>query len=1014
MYDELRRIRPLTFVGLALLVFVLLGGGREIFAQDDEPERPDESAEETLQMMQAFLADREEGQIPERMGATPCVGGTAGPYPCNNIDLNAFMPLSDFSAGSSNDIWGWTDPLDGKEYALLGLDNGTAFVDVTDPDNPVYLGKLPTHTSSSSWRDVKVYSNYAFVVSEAGGHGMQVFDLTELRSVVSPPVTFSNSAHYNGFGNAHNVAINEDSGYAYGVGTGTCSGGLHMVNIQNPLMPTNAGCFSDDGYTHDAQCVNYIGPDPDYAGAELCFNSNTDTLTIVDVTDKMNPVEISRTGYSGSGYTHQGWLLDGHRYFLLDDEADESSFGHNTRTYIWDLADLDNPILLGNYTGPNPSIDHNLYIVGDNAFESNYTSGLQILDISDVGNANLTQIAYFDTYPGNNSASFNGSWSNYPYFESGTVVVTGIDEGLFILSPILAPDFSLQAGDDDLAVCNNGSDSLTLDLIARNGYTGTVTLSASGLPVGATPSFSPNPVMPPATSALTVTVSGVSADDYPFSITGSDLPLSHTVGATLHVNDATPGLATLSSPPDGATDVDVVPLLAWTAASQAASYYIEIATDAGFTNVVYSATVSTTTHQISAVLEPETSYFWHVQAVNICGAGSFTAPFSFTTREIPPILLVDDDDNDPDVLSYYTAALDGLGLDYDIWDTGNSDNEPSLGLLAPYTVTIWFTGDEFGGAAGPGGSSESALGNWLDSGNCYFISSQDYRFDRGQTPFMSDYLGVGSSSDDNGNYSSLTGQGSVFGGMGPYTLSYPFTDYADIISPGASAELAFDGNNGNDAAVNKDNGTYRTVFFGFPLEAISGAANRQAVLEAILIWCGQDVELVATLERDLDEIEETVTMGETVTRTLTVSNTGNISLTFTTSESADWAEVSPSGGALNPGQAMALSVSFDSAMTAGAGTYTTALSFNGTYDNSPGDVNLILHVAEPPQVTYYSYVPLMVGDGGGANGGAAVSWLLPLIGTVLAVRIGRGRKQVSNRQEASDQEARGKAINPIN
>lgn len=969
MYDVMRRVNPLIFVGLALLVLVLLGGGRQLFAQNDEPQRPDESAELRRQMMEAFLADREEGRIQERMGATPCVGGMAGPYPCSNIDLNTFMPLSEFSASSTNDIWGWTDPLDGKEYALLGLDNGTAFVDVTDPDNPVYLGKLPTHTSSSSWRDIKVYNNYAFVVSEAGGHGMQVFDLTELRSVVSPPVTFANSAHYGGFGNAHNIVINEDSGYAYGVGTGTCSGGLHMVNIQNPLTPTNAGCFSADGYTHDAQCVNYSGPDADYAGAEVCFNSNTDTLTIVDVSNKTSPVQISRTGYSGSGYTHQGWLLDGHRYFLLDDEADESSFGHNTRTYIWDLADLDNPILLGNYTGPNPSIDHNLYTVGDNAFESNYTSGLQILDISDVGNANLTEIAYFDTYPANNSASFNGSWSNYPYFESGTVVATGIDEGLFILSPILAPDFTLQAGDNDLAVCDNDSDSLTLDLIARNGYTGTVMLSTSGLPAGATPAFSPNPVIPPAASTLTVTVSGVAANDYPFTITGSDLPLSHTVGATLHVNDATPGLATLSSPTDGATDVDIVPLLAWTAASQAISYTVEIATDAGFTNVVYSATTGTTSHQLSAALEPETTYFWHVQATNICGAGSFSAPFSFTTKAIPPILLVDDDDNDPDVRSYYTAALDGLGLDYDIWDTGNSDNEPSFGLLSPYTAVIWFTGAEFGGAAGPGSSGETALGDWLDNGNCYFISSQDYRFDRGQTPFMSNYLGVGNSSDDNGDFSSVTGQGSVFGGLGPYTFSYPFFDFADIISPGASAELAFDGNNGNDAAVNKDNGTYRTVFFGFPLEAISGAANRQAVLETILNWCGQGVEPVATLERDLDEIEETVTMGETVTRTLTVSNTGNISLTFTTSESADWVELSPAGGTLDPGEAMVLSVIFDSSMTAGAGTYSTALSFSGTYDNSPEDVDLILHVEEPPPVIYYSYVPLMVGDG--ANGGTA-------------------------------------------
>jgi hypothetical protein len=324
---------------------------------------------------------------------------------------------------------------------------------------------------------------------------------------------------------------------------------------------------------------------------------------------------------------------------------------------------------------------------------------------------------------------------------------------------------------------------------------------------------------------LTVTVAGTAAGDYPFTIMGSDLPLSHTVGATLHINDAIPGLPILSSPPDGAVDVDILPLLSWTAAAQGTSYFLEIATDAAFSSVVYSATTALTSHQVTAPLDPETEYYWHVRGDNICGTGSFSAAFSFTTMPIPPILLVDDDDNNPDVRSYYTNVLDNLGLDYDIWDTGNSDNEPTLGLLAPYSTIIWFTGDEFGGTAGPGGAGEAALGNWLDNGNCLFISSQDYHFDRGQTAFMTNYLGLGSADDDSGNYNSVTGQGPLFGGMGPFSLSYPFADYSDIVSPGGSAVLAFDGNNGNDAAINKDNGVYRSVFLGFPFVAFSGAAN---------------------------------------------------------------------------------------------------------------------------------------------------------------------------------------------
>ena len=362
----------------------------------------------------------------------PCSGGSAAGYPCDGIDLMSFTPLSAMSSSMANDIWGWTSPNTGSEYVLLGLSDGTAFFNIDDPVNPVYLGKLPTHTSSSQWRDIKTYDNHAFIVSEAGSHGMQVFDLTQLDGVTSPQ-TWSNTAHLNYFGSAHNIVINEGSGYAYAVGAGPCSGGLVSVDISTPSNPTFTGCFSSDGYTHDAQCVNYIGPDPQYQGKEICFNSNENTLTIVDVTDKSDMTQISRTPYSGSRYTHQGWLTEDHEYFLMNDELDESGNGHNTRTYIWDLRDLDNPVFLGSYTAPVASIDHNLYIKDNLAYCSNYSSGLRVLNIANIAAGNLSEFAYFDTYTSSNGANFNGTWSNYPYFDSGVIAVSGIDEGLFLL-----------------------------------------------------------------------------------------------------------------------------------------------------------------------------------------------------------------------------------------------------------------------------------------------------------------------------------------------------------------------------------------------------------------------------------------------------------------------------------------------------------------------------------------------------------------------------------------------------
>ena len=345
------------------------------------------------------------------------------------------MPLAAFGSTGGNDSWGWTDPLSGKEYALMGLRDGTGFVDISNPESPIYLGKLPTRTSSSTWRDIKVYNNYAFIVSEASSHGMQVFDLTLLRNVPNPPVTFTQTTYYSGFGNAHNIVINEDSGYAYAVGTGTCSGGLHMVNIQDPTNPTGAGCFSADGYTHDAQCVNYIGPDADHQGQEICFNANEDTLTIVDVSNKAAPAQVSRTGYDNSAYTHQVWVDETQTYLLLDDELDEQNYGYNTRTRVWDISNLDSPQLVGFYSGTTPAIDHNLYIKDGYAYEANYRAGLQILDLSGMASANLNQFGYFDIYPANNNANFNGAWSVYPYFESGVVIISGIEQGLFIVRP---------------------------------------------------------------------------------------------------------------------------------------------------------------------------------------------------------------------------------------------------------------------------------------------------------------------------------------------------------------------------------------------------------------------------------------------------------------------------------------------------------------------------------------------------------------------------------------------------
>ena len=377
-------------------------------------------------------------QFDSRLDAE-CTDGMAGPYPCRDIDLQAFLTHADIGGGNGNDLWGWTDPVTGREYVLVGRTSGTAFVDISTPSRPVYMGNLPTRATNSTWRGIKAFADHAFIVSEALNHGMQVFDLTRLRGVTSAPVTFTETAHYAGFGSSHTLAINTHTGFAYAAGTRTCEGGLHVIDIRTPSSPRAAGCFSLDGYTHETQCVIYAGPDSRYRGREICFNSNEDTLTIVDVSDKHEQVQLSRTGYGGSAYTHQGWLTEDQRFFLVNDEGDERAFGHPTRTWIWDVSNLDAPAIVSRYDGLTSSIDHNLYIRGHLVYESNYRSGLRVIDASDVASGVLREVGFFDIYPSDDLPAFNGAWTAYPFFASGSVAVNGIEQGLFVVSPRVTP-----------------------------------------------------------------------------------------------------------------------------------------------------------------------------------------------------------------------------------------------------------------------------------------------------------------------------------------------------------------------------------------------------------------------------------------------------------------------------------------------------------------------------------------------------------------------------------------------
>ena len=366
---------------------------------------------------------------------SPCVDGMVDGFPCDRMELMSQMSNEDMLGTGSNDVWGWEDPITGVEYALVGEREGLAIVDLGDPLNPFLAAFMATETSSSTWRDMKVHADHVYVVSEASGHGLQVLDLNQLRDLTEYPALLDPTKHVDVFSDAHNVVINEDAAMLFAVGTNLASGGLVAFDISEPDDPILVGDYGEAGYTHDAQAVIYSGPDEAYQGRSLVFAANANKLAIIDATDPTDIFSISIANYDYS-YTHQCWLTEDQRYLILGDETDEQNQGINTRTLIWDVQDLEEPVLIGEHFSEGTAIDHNQYVSGNLLFQANYAAGLRMLSLSDVADGELTEIGFFDVYPEDDAPVFtNGSWSTYPYFKSGYVVVTSRLDGVFIVRP---------------------------------------------------------------------------------------------------------------------------------------------------------------------------------------------------------------------------------------------------------------------------------------------------------------------------------------------------------------------------------------------------------------------------------------------------------------------------------------------------------------------------------------------------------------------------------------------------
>ncbi|KAF9497470.1 hypothetical protein BDN71DRAFT_584882 [Pleurotus eryngii] len=395
---------------------------------------------------------------------TPCVNGTANEFRCSNIDLYSFYSHADLGSktGQGSSSWGWVH--EGREYIIIAQADGAAIAEVTADGKLDYLGRLPKtpEAATAIWRELRVLDHWLIVGSEAVNHHIQIFDLRKILEITpeQKPKTFDPRTELTGLfkglpvGRTHNIVINWDRGYIVSVGsaprTSEFASGLVFIDISDPSKPTLAGYQGEDGYVHDAQCLIYRGPDTKYVGQDICYGYNEDTLTIYNVTDKANATIISRTGYEGASYTHQGWVLDPEwqQYLILDDEYDEvngagAAADGNAVTYIWDVSDLEHPKQTGLFKTPGVTIDHNQYISNGKVYQSNYGAGLRIVDISsiptDPTGGSVKEVGFFDIYPeddaraGGGALSFVGSWSSYGLFPSGNIIINTIERGAYVV-----------------------------------------------------------------------------------------------------------------------------------------------------------------------------------------------------------------------------------------------------------------------------------------------------------------------------------------------------------------------------------------------------------------------------------------------------------------------------------------------------------------------------------------------------------------------------------------------------
>jgi choice-of-anchor B domain-containing protein len=352
-------------------------------------------------------------------------------FQSSGVELLSWLTVADIdpASNSGSTVEGYVSP-SGRQYAVVGVSCGTGFVEVTDPRNAVVRAFV--NGPCSLWRDIQIYQDYAYAVSE-GGRGIQVMDMSQLDNDMVTLVGEVTAPFVHQVW-THTVHINKASGFLYRCG-GQQALGVKVYSLANPASPVWVANVLTTRYVHECQVVTYTsGPN---AGKEIAFFYNETSsgggaasLAIVDVTDKGNPITLANYPYPGARFSHQGWLSEDRNYVYLDDEFDESALGIPMTTHVIDVSNLSAPVQVATFTDGTSCIDHNQYVMGNRLFQSNYRCGLRVWDLANP--TAPTQIAWFDTWPVGDGAGYNSLWDNYPFLPNHVVLGSDIEQGLFV------------------------------------------------------------------------------------------------------------------------------------------------------------------------------------------------------------------------------------------------------------------------------------------------------------------------------------------------------------------------------------------------------------------------------------------------------------------------------------------------------------------------------------------------------------------------------------------------------